>query len=108
MELSCPTSVSSAWRLSSRTTTQGLRSRLPGKPSASTRAGQGFVSVEGGWVVSGGAIEDYRAWDTASNDLIQLVVTGGGFVRTEAEFRALLEAAGSDSLPACRPRRPLT
>jgi predicted O-methyltransferase YrrM len=47
-----------------------------------------------GGVVSGAARDDYRAWDTASNDLIQLVVTGGGFVRTEAELQALLEAAG--------------
>jgi hypothetical protein len=42
------------------------------------------------------ADDEYRSWDTASMDLIMLAVGGssGGRVRTEDEFRAILNASG--------------
>jgi O-methyltransferase domain len=47
-----------------------------------------------GGVASGAAMDDYTVWDTASIDLTMLVTFSTGHVRTEAEFRALLEVAG--------------
>lgn len=50
------------------------------------------------WVIptADDAADPYRLWDTASMDLIMLVIGGsrGGRVRTTQEFRVLLEAAG--------------
>jgi hypothetical protein len=49
-----------------------------------------------GSTIRGVAIDDYTFWDTATMDLIMLTHGGAqaGRVRTEAEFRSLLEATG--------------
>jgi hypothetical protein len=47
-----------------------------------------------GGLASGASATDYKFWDTAAIDLVMLVGFSGGRVRTEAEWRKLLEAAG--------------
>jgi len=43
---------------------------------------------------SAAAMDEHKYWQTVLTDLIMLTAIGGGRVCTEAEFRALLEAAG--------------
>jgi hypothetical protein len=63
----------------------------------SAMAGKGtLLLVE--WMAASAAEaeDDYRSWDTASMDLIMLVIggSGGGRVRTDDEFHSLLNASG--------------